>query len=71
MSFFDTTPTGRLLNCFTGDLDILDQLLPVVAEEFLLLALMVVAILLTVAVVSAYILLIGVILVTICLIYYS
>ncbi|XP_032182404.1 ATP-binding cassette sub-family C member 11 isoform X3 [Mustela erminea] len=70
MSFFDTTPTGRLLNCFTGDLDILDQLLPIVAEEFLLLALMVVAILLTVAVVSAYILLIGVILVTICLIYY-
>ncbi|XP_047568306.1 ATP-binding cassette sub-family C member 11 isoform X1 [Lutra lutra] len=70
MSFFDTTPTGRLLNCFTGDLDILDQLLPVVAEEFLLLALMVVAILLTVAVVSPYILLIGVILVTVCLIYY-
>ncbi|XP_045844082.1 ATP-binding cassette sub-family C member 11 isoform X3 [Meles meles] len=70
MSFFDTTPTGRLLNSFTGDLDMLDQLLPVVAEEFLLLSLMVVAILLTVAMVSPYILLIGVILVAICLIYY-
>uniref|UniRef100_A0A452SMH5 ATP binding cassette subfamily C member 11 n=1 Tax=Ursus americanus TaxID=9643 RepID=A0A452SMH5_URSAM len=70
MSFFDTTPTGRLLNCFTGDLDMLDQLLPVVAEEFLLLSLMVVAILFTVSVLSPYILLMGVVLVTICLIYY-
>ncbi|XP_021561509.1 ATP-binding cassette sub-family C member 11 [Neomonachus schauinslandi] len=70
MSFFDTTPTGRLLNCFKGDLDALDQLLPVVAEEFLLLSLMVVAILLAVSVLSPYILLMGVILVTICIIYY-
>ncbi|XP_027947047.1 ATP-binding cassette sub-family C member 11 isoform X2 [Eumetopias jubatus] len=71
MSFFDTTPTGQLLNCFKGDLDALDQLLPIVAEEFLLLSLMVVAILLAVSVLSPYILLMGVILVTICLIYYS
>nr|XP_060505757.1 ATP-binding cassette sub-family C member 11 [Panthera onca] len=70
MSFFDTTPTGRLLNCFAGDLDQLDQLLPFVAEEFLVLFLMVVAILLVVSVLSPYILLMGIILVTVCLIYY-
>lgn len=70
MSFFDTTPTGQLLNCFAGDLDQLDQLLPVVAEEFLVLFLMVVAILLVISVLSPYILLMGIILVTVCLIYY-
>ncbi|XP_039098050.1 ATP-binding cassette sub-family C member 11 isoform X2 [Hyaena hyaena] len=70
MSFFDTIPVGRLLNCFVADLDELDQLLPVVAEEFLILFLMVVAILLVVSVLSPYTLLIGIILVTICLVYY-
>lgn len=39
MSFFDTTPTGRLLNCFAGDLNKLDQFLPTVAEESLILSL--------------------------------
>ncbi|XP_029781122.1 ATP-binding cassette sub-family C member 11 isoform X1 [Suricata suricatta] len=70
MSFFDTTPVGRLLTCFAGDLDQLDQLLPIVIEEFLILFLLVVSILLVVSVLSPYILLIGIILVTICLVYY-
>ncbi|XP_054566446.1 ATP-binding cassette sub-family C member 11 [Eptesicus fuscus] len=70
MSFFDTTPTGRLLNCFAGDLDQLDQLLPIVAEEFLLLLLVVLINMVIVSVLSPYILLIGVILFAGCLLYY-
>lgn len=70
MSFFDTTPTGRLLNCFAGNLDQLDQLLPVVLEEFLLLSLGVIFNLLMVAVLSLYILLVGVLMAILCIIYY-
>lgn len=70
MSFFDTTPTGRLLNCFAGDLDQLDQLLPIVAEEFLLLLLVVLINMVIVSVLSPYILLVGVILFAGCLLYY-
>lgn len=70
MSFFDTTPMGRLLNCFAGNLDQLDQLLPVVLEEFLLLSLGVIFNLLMVAVLSLYILLVGVLMAILCIIYY-
>lgn len=69
-SFFDTTPTGRLLNCFAADLDQLDQLLPIVTEEFLLLLLVVLVNMVIVSVLSPYILLIGVVLFGTCLLYF-
>uniref|UniRef100_A0A8C8YRH9 ATP binding cassette subfamily C member 11 n=1 Tax=Prolemur simus TaxID=1328070 RepID=A0A8C8YRH9_PROSS len=71
MSFFDTNPTGRLLNCFAGDLDEVDQVLPIVAEEFLLLFLVVVTILLIIVVLSPYILLMVAIVIMVCLVYYT
>ncbi|XP_003792644.1 ATP-binding cassette sub-family C member 11 [Otolemur garnettii] len=71
MSFFDTTPTGRLLNCFAGDLDELDQFLPVAAEQFLLLSLLIIAILLLIVMLSPYVLLLTAVVMGFCLIYYK
>ncbi|KAM7058312.1 LOW QUALITY PROTEIN: ATP-binding cassette sub-family C member 11 [Molossus nigricans] len=64
-----TTPTGRLLNCFAGDLNELDQSLPIVSEEFLLMFLWVITNLVTVGVLSPFIMLIGVTIVIISFIY--
>ncbi|XP_044787151.2 ATP-binding cassette sub-family C member 11 isoform X3 [Bubalus bubalis] len=70
MCFFDTTPTGRLLNCFAGDMDELDQFLPIMVEQSVLLTLVVIIILLTISFISPYILLMGVVILSACLVYF-
>ncbi|XP_058530423.1 ATP-binding cassette sub-family C member 11 isoform X2 [Ochotona princeps] len=70
MSFFDMTPIGRLLNCFSGDLNELDQPLPVMTELFLILFLLMFGILLVVSILSVYILLMAVITITVCFVFY-
>uniref|UniRef100_A0A4W2C7M1 ATP binding cassette subfamily C member 11 n=1 Tax=Bos indicus x Bos taurus TaxID=30522 RepID=A0A4W2C7M1_BOBOX len=70
MCFFDTTPTGRLLNCFAGDMDELDQFLPIMIEQSVLLVLAVIIILLIISFMSPYILLMGVVILSACLIYF-
>ncbi|KAL4696147.1 hypothetical protein H8957_001620 [Semnopithecus entellus] len=70
MSFFDTIPIGRLLNCFAGDLEELDQLLPIFSEQFMVLSLLVITILLVISMLSPYILLMGATIMVICFVYY-
>ncbi|KAM6430098.1 LOW QUALITY PROTEIN: ATP-binding cassette sub-family C member 12-like [Liasis olivaceus] len=56
MDFFDTTPTGRIINRFSKDMDEVDMRLPFYAENFLQQFFVVLSILTIVAIVFPYLL---------------
>ncbi|XP_049643353.1 ATP-binding cassette sub-family C member 11 [Suncus etruscus] len=71
MSFFDTIPTGRLLNCFAGYLDEADKFLPTITEHTLLLFLVAISVVVIISLLSLYILLIASIVIIVAFIYYT
>ncbi|MCJ8747229.1 hypothetical protein PDJAM_G00151060 [Pangasius djambal] len=56
MSFFDTTPTGRMVNRFSKDQDEIDTVLPFNMENFLQFCLIVTSTILTICIVFPYLL---------------
>jgi ABC-type multidrug transport system fused ATPase/permease subunit len=53
-AFFDVTPTGRILNRFSGDIDKIDAMLPRMAENYLSIGLWVIGSLCVITFVSPY-----------------
>ncbi|CAJ0581901.1 unnamed protein product, partial [Mesorhabditis spiculigera] len=52
MSFFDTTPVGRILNRLTRDLEVIDNLLPTTIGEFLNTLMLLVVVLVMISIVT-------------------
>lgn len=61
MSFFDTTPTGRLLNRFSKDQDEVETVLPLVMDSFLQCSLLVASTVVVISVIFPAMLVVGVI----------